>query len=236
MSLAEPDGCRIITGNTLTAASGLVNLRKFLISSPGFKKPAQVAVVGATGNIGQVIAEMISTQEDICSCLLLVARSPKRLESVASELEPKKVPCMTIETSTDLCRLSSADIVIICSNTNDPIIYPHHISKTKPVLVSDLSVPSGLAKETSLMPNVTSMPFAAYVCLPEDPGAVISSYSPAGTVFCCAAEAMLLGLEICPFPLKGHLLPESLKKISVMAEKHGLFKHLGSIKSYKVTT
>jgi hypothetical protein len=85
------------------------------------------------------------------------------------------------------------------------------------------------------MPNVISMPFASYVCMPDDPQAVISSLSPAGTVFCCAAEAMLAGLEPCPFSLKGHLQPESLRRLAEMAEKHGLFNHFGRIKSYKVT-
>ncbi|MEI7726385.1 MAG: aminotransferase class III-fold pyridoxal phosphate-dependent enzyme [Bacteroidota bacterium] len=235
MSLAEPAGCRIITGNTLTAASGLTNLRKYLFASPEFVKPARIAIVGATGNIGQVIEEMISAHEDICSSLLLVARSVKRLEAVGTSLESRKSPGIVIETSTDLSRLKTADIIVICANTNDPLIYPHHISNEKPVIISDLSVPSALAKETASMPNVISMPFAAYVCMPDDPKAVISSLSPAGTVFCCAAEAMIGGLEPCPFPLKGHLLPESLRRISEMAEKQGLFNHLGRIKSYKVT-
>ncbi len=235
ISLAEPSGCRIITGNTLTAASGLTNLRKYLFATPDFKKPARIAIVGATGNIGQVIAEMISTQTDICSDLLLVARSVKRLGVIAKELDRKKAPGISIDTSVELSVLKTADILIICANTNDPLIYPHHISKEKPVLISDLSVPSALAKETALLPNVISMPFSAYVTMPEDPETVISSLSPAGTVFCCAGEAMLLGLEDCPFPLKGHLLPDALRKISKMAEKHGLFNHLGVIKSYKVT-
>ena len=179
---------------------------------------------------------MISTQEDICNSLLLIARSANRLDAIEKELDSKKAPGIRIESGTDLSRLKTADIMIICANTNDPLIYPQHVSNVKPVIISDLSVPSALAKETALMSNVISMPFAAYVCMPDDPGAVISSLSPAGTVFCCAAEAMLGGLESCPFPLKGHLLPESLRKISEIAEKRGLFNHLGSIKSYKVTT
>jgi acetylornithine/succinyldiaminopimelate/putrescine aminotransferase/predicted amino acid dehydrogenase/long-subunit acyl-CoA synthetase (AMP-forming) len=235
MALAEPPGCRIITGNTLTAASGLMNLRKFLVASPAFVKPARIAIVGATGNIGHAIAQILSTQDDICACLLLIARSGRRLDAIGKDLEKIKAPAIQIETSTGLSDLKSADIIIICSNTNDPLIYPHHIAKDKPVLISDLSVPSALAKETAALPNVISMPFAAYICMPDDPEAVISSYSPAGTVFCCAAEAMLAGLESCSFPLKGHLLPESMMNISRMAEKHGMFNHLGSIRSYKVT-
>ena len=235
MSLAEPAGCRIITGNTLTAASGLMNLRKFLIASPEFAKPARIAVVGATGNIGHVIAEILCSQDDICEGLLLVSRSARRLDAIEKDLEKIKAPCINIETSTGLSGLKTADIIILCTNTNDPLIYPHHLSKDRMVLISDLSVPSALSKETASLPNVISMPFAAYVSMPDDPGAVISSYSPAGTVFCCAAEAMLAGLESCPFPLKGHLLPGSLKKISELAGKHGFFNHLGCIKSYKVT-
>jgi predicted amino acid dehydrogenase len=198
-------------------------------------KPARIAIVGATGNIGHAIAQILSTQDDICACLLLIARSGRRLDAIGKDLEKIKAPAIQIETSTGLSDLKSADIIIICSNTNDPLIYPHHIAKDKPVLISDLSVPSALAKETAALPNVISMPFAAYICMPDDPEAVISSYSPAGTVFCCAAEAMLAGLESCSFPLKGHLLPESMMNISRMAEKHGMFNHLGSIRSYKVT-
>ena len=234
LALAEPEGTRIITGNTLTAASGLAHLRKFLLAHTGLLKARKIAIIGATGNIGKVIAEILCSQEDICSGMLLIARSSKRLETLVTELEETKSAGITIEISIGLSGVKTADILIICANTNDPLIYPHHISKDKPVLVFDLSVPSALAKETERMPNVMSMPFAAYVCLPEDPEAVISSYSPAGTVFCCAAEAMLLGLEPCHGQLKGHLLPESLKEVTELAGKYGLFDHLGSIKSYKV--
>jgi predicted amino acid dehydrogenase len=165
---------------------------------------------------------------------MLVARSQKRLEALLRDLESIRSPGIPVGISTRLAGVKSADIILICSNTNDPLIYPHHIATDKSVVVSDLSVPSALAKETEMMPNVTSMPFAAYVTLPEDPGAVISSYSPAGTVFCCAAEAMLVGLEPCRAKLKGHLLPGSLKEVSDLAEKYGLFENQGSIKSYKV--
>ncbi len=234
LSLAEPEGARIITGNTLTAASGLAHLRQFLKDHAGLLKFKKVAIIGATGNIGKVISEILCTRKDICSGMLLIARSTKRLEALLRELKQMQSPGIAIEISTGLSGLKSADILIICANTNDPLIYPHHISKENPVLVSDLSVPSALAKETEMMPNVTSMPFAAYVSLPDDPDAVISSYSPAGTVFCCAAEAMLLGLESCQAQLKGHLLPQSLKDLTELAEKYGLFNQLGSIKSYKV--
>jgi len=235
LSMAEPQGCRIITGNTLTAASGLANLKQYLAVSPEFSKPSRIAIVGATGNIGLAIASMLIRQPGVCSSMVLVARSAKRLEVTGQALAQQKDPAITLETTTDLLQLKTADILIMCANTNDPLVYPHHISSEKRVIISDLSVPSALAKETAAMANVISMPFASYVCMPDDPEAVISSLSPAGTVFCCAAEAMVAGLEPCPFPLKGHIDPESLQQITKLADKHGFFDHLGQIKSYKST-
>ena len=65
----------------------------------------------------------------------LVARSAKRLDAIEKELETKKADWIRIETSTGLSGLTTADILIICANTNDPLIYPHHISKEKPVII-----------------------------------------------------------------------------------------------------
>jgi hypothetical protein len=66
-----------------------------------------------------------------------------------------------------------------------------------------------------------------------DPQVVISSYSPPGTVFCCAGEAILLGLERCDVPLRGRVMRESVKAIAALAEKHDLFANAGSLASFR---
>jgi predicted amino acid dehydrogenase len=85
------------------------------------------------------------------------------------------------------------------------------------------------------MPNVTTMPFSSYVTLPEDENAVISSYSPPGTLFCCAAEAILLGLEEFKGSLKGKILPEEVRAITELAQKHNFFKSTGNLASFKTS-
>ncbi len=69
--------------------------------------------------------------------------------------------------------------------------------------------------------------------LPEDKNAVISSYSPPGTVFCCAAEAILLGLDRFPGALKGRILPEEVKGMTSLAEKNGFLMKTGNMRSFK---
>jgi predicted amino acid dehydrogenase len=235
LSLYEPRGSRIITGNTLTAASGIRHLVNTVKLIPEFDKPNVIAVIGSTGNIGQVITEMLSDQKDICSELILVSRSEKRTNEFIDDLRKRMSVLVKITGSGNINDIKNSDILIICSNTSDPIILPHHIAGNKPVLISDLSVPSAVAPEVNRLPNVRSIPFSAYVTLPEDTDAVISSYSAPGTIFCCAAEAILLGLEEFQGSLKGRILPEEVKAITLQALKYDLFQNVGNLGSFKTT-
>ena len=235
LSLYEPPGSRIITGNTLTAASGMRHLVNTVKMIQEFDKPNVIAIVGSTGNIGQVITEMLCDQRDICSELILVSRTEKRTKEIIDDLRKRKSVTMKIICSGNISVIKNSDILIICSNTSDPIIFPHHISANKPVLISDLSVPSAVSPEVYRLPNVRSIPFSAYVTLPEDKDAVISSYSPPGTVFCCAAEALLLGLEDFKGSLKGRIIPGEVKEITILAQKYNLFQKTGSLESFKTT-
>ncbi len=233
LSLAGPKGVRVITGNTLTAATGLAHLRNTIKETPEFNKPNIIAVIGATGNIGQVITEILSEQKDICSQLILVSRSEKRLTGVVNELKKSQKSPVSIIATSNIFNVRDADVILVCSNTNDPILFPHHISGNKPVLISDLSVPSAVSSDVLMLGNVTAIPFSSYVSLPEDQNAVISSYSPRGTVFCCAAEAILLGLDEFPGELKGRILPEEVKMMTALAEKNGFLMKMGNMGSFK---
>jgi predicted amino acid dehydrogenase len=233
LSLAEPLRARVITGNTLTAASGLMHLRNIIKQSRVFNRRNAIAVIGSTGNIGSIIIRMLYEQEDICKELILISRSEKREMELISSLPGSMNRTIMVRSSTLLSEVRTADVIVICTNTNDPIIFPHHIAPDKKVLISDMSVPAAVNSETGDLPNVTMIPFASYVRLPEDCDVVISSYSPPGTVFCCAGEAILLALESCTLPLKGRIMPDAVKAITELASRHGLFHAIDSIKSFR---
>ena len=233
LSLYEPPGKKIVTGNTLTAASGLSHLIKKIKSSPEFNKQNRIAVIGSTGNIGQVIVEILCKRLDVCSELILVSRSEKRVTELMQEINKKYKNHVPVISTCKLTDIKDADVIVISTNTNDPIIFPHNISSEKPVLISDLSIPSGISPDVALMPNVTSLAFSAFVSLSEDKDVVISSFSPPGTLFCCAAEAILLGLEKFEKPLKGKINPEAVMEMTLLAEKHNFLQTTGSLESFK---
>jgi len=233
LSLYEPPGKKIITGNTLTAASGLSHLINKIKCTPEFNKPNIIAVIGSTGNIGQVIAEILCKRMDVCSELILYSRSEKRVMELIDEINKKHKEHVPLRSTCSLTDIKNADVIVISTNTNDPIIFPHSISPDKPVLISDLSIPSAISPDVRRMSNITSLAFSAFVSLSEDKDAVISSFSPPGTLFCCAAEAILLGLEKFEKPLKGKITPEAVSEIMLLAEKHKFLMKTGSLESFK---
>jgi hypothetical protein len=79
LMLAQHPKTKIITGNTLTAASCLHFLYKYVNSFPD-NKQLKIAIVGATGNIGNGLAECIAENKSINCSLLLIGHNVKKSE------------------------------------------------------------------------------------------------------------------------------------------------------------
>jgi len=232
LALVEPPGTRIVTGNTLTAASGIHRLAEEIRKRRAAGKKLTLGVVGASGNIGAIIVESLLRDDGIFERVVLVDRKKDKIEAFAAGLDRGAFGGV-LETTVDLQALRRCDIISVSTNTNDPIVFPHHLKESGPVLISDVSVPSALAAAVAGLPNVTTLPFASYVALPDDPDFVISSHTPRGAAFCCAAEAMLCGLEALDVPLKGRITLEAIDRMTDLALRHGLFERLGSVGSFQ---
>jgi predicted amino acid dehydrogenase len=232
LALAEPDGTRILTGNTLTAASGIYRLTEEIRKRRGTWKKPTLGIVGAAGNIGSIITESLLRADGLFEKVILMDRKKVKLDAFAAGLDRGDFTGL-LETATDFRPLKECDIISVSTNTNDPIIYPHHLKDRDPVLISDVSIPSALAARVARMDNVTLLPFASYITLPEDPDFIISSHTPKGTAFCCAAEAMLYGLEAMDVPLKGKITGEAIDRVTAHAQKHRFFEKLGTVESFK---
>ncbi|MCK4344710.1 MAG: aminotransferase class III-fold pyridoxal phosphate-dependent enzyme [Bacteroidales bacterium] len=234
--LVEPENTKLITGNTITAVVGIKRLVEEIENRHEFSKDNSLAIIGATGNIGYIITErLMKNYGTFFKKIILIGRNRNRLEYLLDDFKKRKLinAAMKIHIATDFSLLKHCNVIIAATNTNDPIIFPHHINENLPVLISDISVPSAVSPDTNKMKNVTNIPFASYITLPEDPDFVISSCSPRGTVFCCAAEAMLCGLEIVDIPLRGKISSNGIDVITKLAEKYHFLDKLGVIRSYK---
>jgi len=87
-----------------------------------------------------------------------------------------------------------ADVIAIAVGTNEPLLYPHHVHPGRLTIVADLSAPEAIAPVARKLTNVRVIPLAGAVTLPGESDFVMASHIPPGAAFCCAAEAMLLGL------------------------------------------
>jgi len=231
MSIVEPKGTKVITGNTLTVATGSKHLIDVAEKNHA-NKNVKIAVIGAAGNIGSAIAETLINSELSIEKIYLIGRNKHKLQKIYQQLK-NSYEMPETEISTEFEALKECDIIVIATNTSDPIVFRHHLSSTQDILISDVSVPSAVHEMVYTMENVKYIPFSSFIHLPYDPDFVMSSVTPKGATFCCAAEAILCGLEKNDIKLKGDIPQHAVEEISELAVKHGLFNKVSSIKSFK---
>ena len=222
LNIAERNGCKVLTGNTLTVASAVYHLNKHLkeLSQDG-PKPLTIAIVGASGNIGSGIVGCLADPAYSGYHLLLLGNNEKRLKNQKERLSGtvNQVTC-----SSDLFKLDTADIILCCVNTNDPVIFPHHLNTRKKVFIIDISVPSALSERVRSMKNVALCDEASSVYLENENDLLISSHTPPGKIFCCAGESILCALYKLQVPLKGHIDRSAVMKLIELGVKENLYE------------
>lgn len=222
LQLASPHNCLIHTGNTLTVSSILYHVSSYLEREECRGRKLTIAITGANGNIGGALATSIAELQTRHS-LLLIGNNPRKLENLSQSLR-KSHP--RVAWSQDLYSLRKADIILCCTNSNDPLVFPHHIREDGKVFLIDVSVPGSVDASVKIMHQVEWCNDASSVNLPSDPNLLISTHTPVGKIFCCAAEVMLAGIHHLNIPMKGHLSSRPIKLMTELALQEGLFEKL----------
>ena len=223
--LAESKKVKILTGNTLTVASCLYHMEQYLKEyQQKISRPVTIAIAGAGGNIGSGLAGCLDEDKYDSVNILLVGNNLKKIKLLREKIFS---PNRSVACSTDLFCLQEADIIISCTNTNDPLIFPHHIHPCNEVFIIDIAIPGSVSDEVKQMQNVQFCLDASTAYMPDEPDFRISTHTPVGKVFCCAAEVMLAALYDVQLPLKGRINPVSIKAMMSLAIKEGLFKERG---------
>jgi len=229
-AVLPPPDVTITTGNAFTVAAGV---RRFLhtCAQAGVALDAAdtcLGIIGATGNIGSGIALSPALAALGAAHLLLVGRDQRRLEALRDEIAESRrslgAPAPRVDISTELTSLRDCNLIVIATNSNEPLVYPNHVTAARTVVIGDLSVPPAVSSEVTAMQNVHLVPFTGTVVVPGEPDFVMSSHTAPGTVFCCGAEAMLLGLEpdaARNLSLIGRLDPEAIMALDRLGMAHG---------------
>lgn len=222
LNLAERNNCKILTGNSLTISSCLYHLNQFVDSQKNtLNETNTIGVIGAGGNIGSGLADCLNDPKYADYGIILIGNNEKRLLKIKEKLDDNN---RQINCTTDLFELKRANVIVSCANTNDPIVFCHHIRNDSPVFIIDISVPSSVSDEVKELDNVYFCKEASSVHLPGDEETLFSSHTPSGKLFCCAAESILCALYDLQMPMKGHINEETVRKLLPIALNEGFLK------------
>jgi len=212
----------VTTGNSYTVATALEGAKKAADIMGHDLKNAEVVVIGATGSIGKVCAQILARE---CRFLTLVGRQIDKLEGVAEKILRDTGLSVRI-TSNVSSALKRADVVITVTSSVDSIINAEDL---KPgAVVCDVARPRDVSKEVAEKRNDVLIIEGGVVEVPGDVNFNFNFGFPPKTSYACMAETMMLALEqrYESFTLGRNLTVEQIDEITRIAKKHG-FKLAG---------
>ncbi|MHB9146408.1 MAG: saccharopine dehydrogenase NADP-binding domain-containing protein [Symbiobacteriia bacterium] len=208
----------VTTGNSYTVATGLEETRRAAEVMGHDFSTCEVVVVGATGSIGAVTAQILARE---AKNLTLVSRDERKLDRLARTITAQTglVPRIT----TNLRQaLSRADVVLSSSSSVDAIIHPEDLKAG--AVVCDLARPRDVASQVVEVRDDVLVLDGGVVQVPGDQVDLGFNFGfPPGTVMACMAETMILSLEnrYESFTLGRELTVSQVDEISGLAVKHG---------------
>ncbi len=219
-AVCPPPGTILTSGNTLTVA---LAARRILHACDTHNvdpshQDTVLGVVGATGNIGAALSRQLLLGPRPFRRAVLVSRSPQHFEP----LRPALSAAADVTFTNDLSDLRRCNVIALAVNTTEPLLLPHHIGSRR-TIIGDVSVPGSVSPAVRSATQVRFLPLTGVVSLRSEPDFVMSSHSPPGTAFCCAAEAMLLGLErevARSLRLLGDVDPDAVTALDDLALRH----------------
>jgi len=215
----------LTTGNSLTVGSALAAL--FSEAEKMSLKPAlcTAAVVGAGGNIGSVMAELLAYR---VKKLWLIGRQGNLtyLHTLKEKIEMNAQnlgrPIPDIWITDNLQNLKEADLIATASNAATPIIYPEMLAQ-KPLVICDVSVPGDIHPTVQILCKQASIIKGGIVSSYKNPELILPGIPlPPGHLFACMTETLLMGLAGIEnhFSL-GNIKIQQVEEISNLAKTFG---------------
>lgn len=180
---------------------------------------ASAAVVGATGAIGRVCAQMLARE---VGELALVGRRPDALEVVREECEQVANGHRAyLTTSTDLSAIYDADLILTVTSATSSIIEPEHLRSG--AVVCDVARPRDVSWRVAEKRDDVLVIEGGMV---EVPGPVNFNFNfgfPPGKSYACMAETMALALEgrYEDYSVGKHITLAQVAEIGEIATRHG---------------
>lgn len=230
----------VTTGDSFTVAVAVAAIKEAAQRMDINLQTATAAVVGATGAIGSVCAELLA--EDVPHMILIGRKYPSAPHSLGGEddrrLERLRQVQVRVEAvgaeaiiATEVSALRQADLVITVTNAMEAIIAPEDLKSG--CVVCDVARPRNVSRAVVEQRDDILVIEGGMV---EVPGRVDFGFNfgfPPRMAYACMAETMALALDgrYENFTLGKEIKIGRVREIAALAERHGF--RLGGFRSFE---
>ena len=206
----------VTTGDSFTIAMAVQAIREAARVMEIKIEDATVAVVGATGAIGRVCAELIAGQ---AARTLLVARDEKKLEALRDRIKVQARSELVISTKMDV--LKDAQLILTVTSSIHDVIHPQHLQPGS--VVCDVARPRDVSAMVASVRDDILVIDGGMVDVPGPVNFHFNFGFPEGKVYACMAETIALALEgrFEDYTVGRDITIERVRDITAIAERHG---------------
>lgn len=206
----------VTTGDSYTVSLAVEAVKKAANIMDIPLSSATAAVVGATGAIGKVCAELLA---DEVGELYLIARHAEALEALRECWQPKVKARLHISTTMDVLR--HAQLILTVTSAIHDIIHPEHLRPG--AVVCDVARPRDVSAMVAAMRNDILVIDGGMVDVPGPVDFHFNFGFPPGKAYACMAETMALALEgrFEDYTLGKDITRARVEEITQIAAKHG---------------
>ncbi len=216
VTIAKALDVPVTTGDsyTVTVAVDAIREAARLMDIP--LRNATAAVVGATGAIGQVCADLLA---DDVERLYLIGRRQDKLEELRDRLRVHARAELVIRTSMDV--LADAQLILTVTSAVHDVIRPEFLQPGS--VICDVARPRDVSAMVARVRDDILVIDGGMVDVPGPVDFHFNFGFPPGKAYACMAETIALALEgrFEDYTLGKHITRERVDEISAMARKHG---------------
>ena len=216
VTIAQALDVPVTTGDSYTVTVAVEAIREAARGMNIDLGGATAAVVGATGAIGQVCAELLS--EDV-ERLYLIGRRQEALEELRTRLSLRARAELIVSTGMDV--LADAQLILTVTSALHEVIRPEHLQPGS--VVCDVARPRDVSAMVAAARNDILVIDGGMVDVPGPVDFHFNFGFPPGKAYACMAETIALALEgrFEDYTLGKHLTRARVEEISAMARRHG---------------
>jgi predicted amino acid dehydrogenase len=216
ITIAEALEVPVTTGDSYTVTVAVDAIRQAACVMDIPLGGATAAVVGATGAIGSVCAELLA---DEVERLILIGRSREKLEGLRDRLKLRARSEIVVSTSMDA--LAESQLILTVTSAVHEVIRPEHLQAGS--VVCDVARPRDVSAMVASARDDILVIDGGMVDVPGPVDFHFNFGFPPGKAYACMAETIALALEgrFEDYTLGKHLTRERVEEIDAICKKHG---------------